>query len=292
MSVLLFDVLQWTCVHDIQGKDDNTGDGRPARVSRPRRTPSARRLARGRGPCRRCRVGRGSLSHPPDEDGHPSEETSPPPQPLRSTERSEEIISASDRISRLRRVRLVINRDVVNPGTTSSDEPSSTFNNLAPFAPSEHAPNAVQTPVLPWHYSVNVPERYFASACENGVSAAENLSSADTPQSLFRNRRRLSHYIAEPNVGRGYIKEIAFGVGGRIIASPFGYGVRLLSFDPDCSELCDRTTDFVASPIQLREVVTNICHGSVVVCTKFSPDSSLLVTGSLGGKIAFHRPRW
>jgi len=102
----------------------------------------------------------------------------------------------------------------------------------------------------------------------------------------------LSHYIAEPNVGRGYIKEIAFGVGGRIIASPFGYGVRLLSFDPDCSEICDRTADFASAPIQLHELVTNICHGSVVATTKFSPDSSLLVTGSLAGKVGFHRPRW
>jgi len=217
----------------------------------------------------------------------------PPPQPLRQTERTEEVISESVRVSRLRRVRLVINRDVVNPDASSSDQPTTStssaaaYSNLAPFEPTEPAaPNAIRTPVLPWHYSLHVPER---SACENGGTAAD---AGGGPESVFRNRRRLSHFVAEPNVGRGYIKEISFGVGGRIIASPFGYGVRLLAFDPDCSELCDRTADFATSPVQLHEVVTNICHGSVVVCTKFSPDSSLLVTGSLGGKVAFHRPRW
>ena len=125
-----------------------------------------------------------------------------------------------------------------------------------------------------------------------GPATTSSKAAPDGPLSLFQRRRRLSHYIAEPNVGRGYIKEIAFGVGGRIIASPFGYGVRLLSFDPDCSEICDRTADFASAPIQLHELVTNICHGSVVATTKFSPDSSLLVTGSLAGKVGFHRPRW
>ena len=259
------------------------------RLSRRRRTPSSRRPTRGRGPRGRVRGGRSCLSCLLGNEGQSNQQ---PQQPqLRQTERSEEIITASDRISRLRRVRLVINRDVVNPDT-SSDQPSSSFNNLTPFAPTETAPNAIRTPVLPWHYSVNIPER-SAVVCENGAAGSDVVSSSvDGPQSLFRNRRRLSHYIAEPNVGRGYIKEISFGVDGRMIASPFGYGVRLLSFDPDCSELCDRTSDFVTSPIQLHEVVTNVCHGSVVVCTKFSPDSSLLVTGSLGGKVAFHRPRW
>lgn len=197
-----------------------------------------------------------------------------PPQPLRQTERSEEILSASDRINRLRRVRLVINRDIVNPGSIS-EAAAPTYSNLMPFAAAEpEIPplGALQPPQLPWHYSV----------VQNGSSFVGPVSRC----------RRLTHYIAEPNVGRGYIKELAFGVGGRVIASPFGYGVRLLSFDPDCSEVCDRPADFAAAPIQLHEVVTNICHGSVVVSTKFSPDSSLLVTGSLGGKVGFHHPRW
>jgi len=273
---------QWTCIHDIQGKDDNTGDGKRRRsYNRRRGTSSGRRPSRRRGTA-------GPRSLPRDDELYR------PPQPvLRQTERSEEIISASDRISRLRRVRLVINRDVVNPDTAADGESSSAYNNLTPFSPAEHELTRPRQPILPWHYSVNIPDSSSslrlppAATSENGLAAAAN-----GPQSICQNRRRLSHYIAEPNVGRGYIKEISFGVDGRIIASPFGYGVRLLSFDLDCSELCDRTVDFASSPIQLHEVVTNICHGSVVVATKFSPDCSLLVTGSLGGKVGFHRPHW
>jgi len=214
------------------------------------------------------------------------------------TERSEEILTESDRISLLRRVQLVINRNIVNPDT-SRHTPSSTSDNVIPVPPTDGVTNTPVQPVLPSYCPVNIPDSSpsVSTMYDNGLSCPDgNLSmgaeTADGHSSPFRSRRRLSHYIAEPNVGRGYIKEIAFGAGGRIVASPFGYGVRLLSFDPDCSELCDRTLDFAVSPIQLHEVVTNICHGSVVVTTKFSPDSSLLVTGSLGGKVGFHRPRW
>lgn len=239
-------------------------------------------------------------------------------QPIPQTERSEEIVTASERISRLRRVRLVINRDVTNNGEASAAantiSPSASLGSLAYFShmpiPSRHVYTPPH-PVLPWYYSVNVPDSTSQpdvppTSSESGVPStgpsAFSISSSRTlptgigtaygPKSLTHKRRRLSHYIAEPNVGRGYIKEIAFGVDGRIVASPFGYGVRLLSFDTDCSELCDRTADFVKSPVQLHELSTNICHGSVVVSTKFSPDSSLVVTGSLGGKVGFHRPRW
>lgn len=157
-----------------------------------------------------------------------------------------------------------------------------------------HNPREPRLPDLPWYYSILDSSSSVQPMNANGFggNSPRTIEPSAGPMSLFYRRRRLSHFIAEPNVGRGYIKEIAFGVGGRIIASPFGYGVRLLSFDPDCGELCDRTAAFALSPVHLHEVATNICHGSVVVTTKFSPDSSLLVTGSLGGKVGFHRPRW
>jgi len=229
----------------------------------------------------------------------------------------------SERISRLRRLRLVINRDVTNTGETTSVAsntipPSASLGSLAYFSHMPVPSSYIYTPphpVLPWYYSVNVSDstsQPHVPTTTSETSGARNVSTSSSssfsicssktlptgigtaygPKSLTHKRRRLSHYIAEPNVGRGYIKEIAFGVNGRIVASPFGYGVRLLSFDPDCSELCDRTQDFVKSPVQLHELSTNICHGSVVVSTKFSPDSSLIVTGSLSGKVGFHRPRW
>lgn len=290
---------QWTCIHDIQTTADDIALSKSSKYTRRRRGASATRrpVGRGRG---RGRGGNRSLPRDSAATGHSSLQL-PVPQPLRQTERSEEVIT--ERISRLRRVRLVINRDVTNTADTSIPTMSGAslgslaFNHVTPVTNS-----LVYTPphpMMPWYYSVNVPESSprVPPTSENGLAGSSGrlptgIGTAYGPQSLFRKRRRLSHYIAEPNVGRGYIKEISFGVDGRIIASPFGYGVRLLSFDPDCSELCDRTTDFAMSPIQLHEVVTNICHGSVVVTTKFSPDSSLLVTGSLGGKVGFHRPRY
>ena len=100
------------------------------------------------------------------------------------------------------------------------------------------------------------------------------------------NRPRLTHYIEEPNVGRGFIKEISFNHDGRLICSPFGFGVRLLAFSDSCSELCDCVP---TSPVQLYEVTSNITHSSVVVTTKFSPTHGL-VSGCLDGKVDFHQP--
>ena len=100
-------------------------------------------------------------------------------------------------------------------------------------------------------------------------------------------RPRLTHYIEEPNVGRGFIKEIGFNRDGRLICSPFGFGVRLLAFSDTCSELCDCVPE---RPVQLYELTANMTHTSVVVTTKFSPTHCLLVSGCLSGKVYFHQP--
>lgn len=105
-----------------------------------------------------------------------------------------------------------------------------------------------------------------------------------------RNRARLLHFIEEPNVGRGFIKELCFSGDGRLVCSPFGFGVRLLSFDPECSELCDITPTNPIRPLRMYEVENCVSHSNVVVTCKFSPKHCLFVSGCLSGKVAFHQP--
>jgi hypothetical protein len=107
-------------------------------------------------------------------------------------------------------------------------------------------------------------------------------------QHIHQNIKRLTHYIEEPNVGKGFIKELCFSADGRLICSPFGYGVRLLAFSPDCAELSTCVPS--KPPVQLYELATNVCHADIVVSTKFSPQHCLLVSGCLSGKIVWHQP--
>jgi len=59
------------------------------------------------------------------------------------------------------------------------------------------------------------------------------------PGRLHRNVSRLTHYLEESNTGKGYIKEVCFSPDGRVICSPFGFGLRLLAFDEKCSDLSE-----------------------------------------------------
>lgn len=122
-------------------------------------------------------------------------------------------------------------------------------------------------------------------------SGSEQSISPQTFKKMYckipKNRKRLTHFIEEPNVGRGYIKEQCFSSDGRLVCSPFGYGVRLLAFNTNYSELSDCVP---SSPVKLYEAVTNLCHPNVVVSTKFSPTHNLLVSGCLNGQISFHQP--
>ena len=43
---------------------------------------------------------------------------------------------------------------------------------------------------------------------------------------IHRNTPRLTHYLEESNTGPGFIKEVSFSPDGRILCSPFGFGVR------------------------------------------------------------------
>ena len=103
-------------------------------------------------------------------------------------------------------------------------------------------------------------------------------------------RPRLSHYILEPNVGRGFIKELCFSSDGRLICSPYKQGLRLLAFDDNCSEM-----SHCVSPTGKTQLLNQVgylsdCHNRSVVSTKFSPTQTLLVSGCLDGKITWHQP--
>ncbi|XDV50048.1 hypothetical protein PO909_019174 [Leuciscus waleckii] len=100
---------------------------------------------------------------------------------------------------------------------------------------------------------------------------------------------RLTHYIEEANVGRGYIKELCFSPDGRLICSPYGYGVRLLAFDEHCAELTD------CMPVRtalLREVRSIYSHSDVVLTSKFSPTHCQFASGCLSGRVALYQPHF
>ncbi|XP_033756836.1 DDB1- and CUL4-associated factor 10-like [Pecten maximus] len=106
-------------------------------------------------------------------------------------------------------------------------------------------------------------------------------------QLQFPSKKRLLYYADEPNVGRGFIKELCFSSDGQMVCSPFGFGVRLLAFDSQCSELCEVVPQ---APVKLYELGSSISHTNNVLTCKFSPTHPLLVTGCLSGRVVFHQP--
>jgi len=122
------------------------------------------------------------------------------------------------------------------------------------------------------------------------VFSVEQTESSQTMR-IHKNKRRLLFYTEESNVGQGFIKEQAFSPDGRLLSSPFGFGVRLLAFSPECTDPWEAGQVPSAGANCLYEVRTNICHGNVVACTKFSPVEPLLVSGCINGKIAWHQMR-
>ena len=113
-------------------------------------------------------------------------------------------------------------------------------------------------------------------------------SSSSSRAKICVTKPRLTHYIEEANVGGGFIKEVAFNSDGRLISSPFAFGIRLLSFDSENNELCDCLPSQGSQ--HLFEVAANMSHTNYVVTTKFSPTDYLLVSGCLAGKVDFHQP--
>lgn len=115
-------------------------------------------------------------------------------------------------------------------------------------------------------------------------------STANKPK-IPQNMRRMLKYIEEPNKGKGFIKELCFSSDGRIICSPYGCGIRLLSFSPDCSELPNTLNpNGEAQPLVPLKYVK--CHSDIVVSTKFSPRQPLFASGCLHGKVVWHQPNF
>ncbi|KAK1894308.1 DDB1- and CUL4-associated factor 10 [Dissostichus eleginoides] len=75
---------------------------------------------------------------------------------------------------------------------------------------------------------------------------------------------RLTHYIEEANVGRGYIKE--------------------LCFSPGAAHLLPTSV--------LREIRSLYSHSDVVLTTKFSPTHCQLASGCLSGRVALYQPKF
>lgn len=125
---------------------------------------------------------------------------------------------------------------------------------------------------------------------ERNLQTRQSIARLRIPRNhrIHLNSPRLTHYIEEPNVGKGFIKELCFSSDGRLICSPFGYGVRLLAFSADCTELSTCVPN--NGPMPLHELGTNVCHADIVVSTKFSPRHCLFVSGCLTGRIVWHQP--
>lgn len=123
----------------------------------------------------------------------------------------------------------------------------------------------------------------------NYVLSCMNRFQVPPDHKIHKNFNRLTHYIEEANVGRGFIKELCYSNDGRLICSPFSNGVRLLSFSPNCDELS--TLQPKLPGIKLHEIGTNVSHSNIVLCTKFSPIHPLLVSGCLAGRILWYQPR-
>ncbi|XP_012528520.1 DDB1- and CUL4-associated factor 10 [Monomorium pharaonis] len=166
------------------------------------------------------------------------------------------------------------------------------------FYPSSGHRREIRIPRSNNGVSVNLPRSSHTVVIIGDRTQVQNLQNRQNLQTMYaiprnhkihQNTPRLTHYIEEPNVGSGYIKELCFSADGRLICSPFGYGVRLLAFSSNCSELSNCVPPANES-VLLHELATHIGHSDIVVSTKFSPKHYLLVSGCLSGKIVWHQP--
>jgi len=137
---------------------------------------------------------------------------------------------------------------------------------------------------------VPTPQSDSPSTSGNKLPKGDEYTSKLNGKKIKQNTPRMLHYIEEPNKGKGFIKELCFSSDGRIICSPYGFGVRLLSFSKDCKEL-PYCIDPNGKPQKLHTINLYKCHKDIVVSTKFSPVEPLIVSGCLRGKVIWHQPK-
>lgn len=115
-----------------------------------------------------------------------------------------------------------------------------------------------------------------------------NFENSEDRYKIIKNHPRLTYYVEEANLGKGFIKEVCFSTDGRIICSPYDKGIRLFAFNNNFNELSMCVPDY---PQKLTMVAHyKEYHPEIVVSCKFSPRHCLLVSGCLGGQISWFQP--
>lgn len=105
--------------------------------------------------------------------------------------------------------------------------------------------------------------------------------------------------IEEPHFASRRKKLFGLSKCGRVIASPSKHGIRLLAYSPELSpidlSLVQKTTIsdidslWATGPKELH-VINEIEMSVHCLCCEFSPDGTLLASGSVQGAVSFHQP--
>ena len=135
---------------------------------------------------------------------------------------------------------------------------------------------------------------------------AENLALFDLRQDTYKTKytareceEKYRMYIDENSLSESseFIKEISVSKDGRLIASPYGTGARLLAVDPEATPPDVYFDDRFHSSLkqlhveELETLQTVGGHNKSVLSCKFANNDLLLGTGCLEGHVLFHRPQ-
>ena len=91
--------------------------------------------------------------------------------------------------------------------------------------------------------------------------------------------------MEESNLKPDYIKELCYNNDGKLVCSPFGNGIRLLSGVEQFPEEEKEENNV------LKEIKYITSHKNTVLTAKFAPESMLLASGCLDGQVSFYRPK-